>query len=75
MEEGTLKAQNSKCRLYWCLIKCIDWRYRQSVMLVFSTPLVSKRTEYRQCVAVGWGGGGVLSCVVDHILQEFNTRF
>ncbi len=28
---------------------------------------------YRQCVAVG--GGGVLSCVVDHILQEFNTLF
>ncbi len=26
----------------------------------------------RQCVAVGWG---VLSCVVDHILQEFNTLF
>ncbi len=25
---------------------------------------------YRQCVAVG-----VLSCVVDHILQEFNTLF
>ncbi len=30
-----------------------------------------------KCVAVGgWGlGGGVLSCVVDHILQEFNTLF
>ncbi len=32
-------------------------------------------TVYRQCVAVGGGGGGVLSCVVDHILQEFNTLF
>ncbi len=30
---------------------------------------------YRQCVAVGRGGGGVLSCVVDHILQEFYTLF
>jgi hypothetical protein len=23
----------------------------------------------------GGGGGGVLSCVVDHILQEFKTQF
>jgi hypothetical protein len=29
---------------------------------------------YRQCVAVG-GGGGVLNCVVYHILQEFYTLF
>ncbi len=21
---------NPKCRLYWCLIECIDWRYNQS---------------------------------------------
>jgi hypothetical protein len=29
-----------------------------------------------QCVAVGGGGrGGVLSCVVDHFLQEINTLF
>ncbi len=27
---------------------------------------------YRQCVIVG---GGLLSCVVDHILEEFNTLF
>ncbi len=64
----------------------------QSVMLVFSIPLVNccpstfsltspatppfpKETyiTYRQCVAVG--GGGVLSCVVGHILQKFNTLF
>ncbi len=31
-------------------------------------------TIYRQCVAVG-AGWGVLSCVVDHILHEFNTLF
>jgi hypothetical protein len=31
---------------------------------------------YRQCLAGrGWGGGGLLSCVVDHILQEFNTLY
>jgi hypothetical protein len=35
------KIPNPKCRLYWCLIEFIDWRLeRQSVMLVFSTPLV-----------------------------------
>jgi hypothetical protein len=30
MEEGTLKTQNPKCRLYWCLIEFIDWRNSQS---------------------------------------------
>jgi hypothetical protein len=35
------KDTNPKCRLHWCLIKFIDWRYSQSqsVMLVFSNPL------------------------------------
>ncbi len=60
----------------------------QSVMLVFSTPLVNcclstfslssltppplpkVNEQYIQAV-----GGGVLSCVVDHNLQEFNTLF
>ena len=32
-------------------------------------PMYSK---YRQCVTVG---GGVLKCIVDHILQEFYTLF
>jgi hypothetical protein len=27
------------------------------------------------CGGVRGGGGGVLSCVVDHILLEFNTLF
>jgi hypothetical protein len=26
MDEGTIKTQNPKCRLYWCLIEFIDWR-------------------------------------------------
>jgi hypothetical protein len=26
----TRKTPNSKCRLYWCLIEFIDWRYSQS---------------------------------------------
>ncbi len=30
MDEGTIKTQNCKCRLYWCLIECIDWRYSQT---------------------------------------------
>jgi hypothetical protein len=30
MDEGTIKTQNPKCRLYWCLIKFIYWRYSQS---------------------------------------------
>jgi hypothetical protein len=67
----------------------------QSVLLVFSTPLVNDcpstisltfltplppppkkniRTVFADCVWVWGGGGGVLSCVVDHILQEFNTQ-
>jgi hypothetical protein len=25
-----IKTPNSKCRLYWCLIELIDWRYSQS---------------------------------------------
>ncbi len=60
----------------------------QSVMLVYSTPLVNccpstfSLTSAThpplpkvniQCILTvcGWGGGGVLSCVVDHNLQEF----
>ncbi len=31
--------------------------------------------QTRQCVAVGVGGGRVLSCVADHILHEFYTLF
>ncbi len=64
----------------------------QSVMLVFSTPLVNccpstfcltsptppplpkVNAQYIQTVCC-CGGGVVLSCVVDHILQEFNTLF
>ncbi len=32
----TIKTPNPKCRLYWCLIEFMDWRYRQS--LVFFDP-------------------------------------
>ncbi len=34
MDEGTTKTQSHKCRLYWCLIEFIDWRYSQSCCFV-----------------------------------------
>jgi hypothetical protein len=46
--------------------------------LTFSPPSQSKHTlvQYIQKLCgCGVGGGGVLRCVVDHILQEFNTLF
>ena len=30
MDKITKKTPNLKCRLYWCLIEYIDWRYSQS---------------------------------------------
>ncbi len=30
MDQITIKTPNPKCRLYWCLIEFIDWRYSQS---------------------------------------------
>jgi hypothetical protein len=36
-----IKTLYPRCRLYWCLIEFIYWRYSQSVMLAFSTPLVN----------------------------------
>ncbi len=30
MDEGTIKSPSPNCRLYWCLIEFIDWRYSQS---------------------------------------------
>jgi hypothetical protein len=42
MDQISIKAPNPKCRLYCCLIEFIGWRYTvQSVMVVFSTPLVN----------------------------------
>ncbi len=40
------------------------------------SPLHKVNVQYIQTVyGWGWGGGGVLICVVDHILQEFNPLF
>ncbi len=30
MDQITIKTQNCKCRLYWCLLEFIDWSYSQS---------------------------------------------
>jgi hypothetical protein len=41
MDKITIKTPNPKCYLYWCLIEFVECRLEiQSVMLVFSTPLV-----------------------------------
>ncbi len=37
-------------------------------------PPLYQSTVYTDSVWL-WGGGGVLICVVDHIMQEFNTVF
>jgi hypothetical protein len=49
----------------------------QSVMLVLLTPLVNccpSTLSLTHSVRL-WRGAGVLTCVVNHILQEFNTLF
>ncbi len=30
MDQITIKTPNPNCRLYWCLIEFVDWRYSQS---------------------------------------------
>jgi hypothetical protein len=84
----TIKTQYPKCRLYWCLIEFIDWRYSHVGIfdpscellplyllsdLPHPSPLHKVNIRYKQTVTGCGGRGGVLSCVVDHILQEFNT--
>jgi hypothetical protein len=56
--------------LYLCTIAPL--RYLLSDLL--PPPPPSQCTEYTDSVLL-WGGGGVLKCTVDHILQEFGTLF
>jgi hypothetical protein len=51
------------------LVNCCPF----TISLTFPTPTRSKikRTVYSIQIVCGCGGVGVLSCVVDHILQEF----
>jgi hypothetical protein len=85
MDEGNLKTTNPKCRV----LLVFNRVYRleiQSVMLVFSTPLVNCcplpkvniQIRYIQSTENVWlwgGGYGVLRSVVDNIQQEFNALF
>ncbi len=68
------------CKGYW---RYSSWYYRptfvkycpSNLLQVTSPPSSqSQSTVYVQTVC-GWEGVGVLSCVGDHILQEFNTLF
>jgi hypothetical protein len=83
------KDTNAKCRLYWCFIELsigdtvshvgiFDPGLGTVVPLPFSLvhlpPSQSRSTVRTDSVWLG-GGGEVLSCVGDHILQEFNTLF
>jgi hypothetical protein len=73
MDEGTIKTQNPKCRLYWCLIEFIDWRYSQScwyfrplcelvpLYLLSDLPHPSPTSQSKRTVyetVFGCGGGG-----------------
>ncbi len=84
------KETKTKGRLYWCFIEFIDWRYSKSGWyfgpsfvnycssnLVNLPPPLSSQSQSTLFTDSVWlgGGGGVLSCVGDHILQEFNTLF
>ncbi len=82
MDEGTIRTPNPKCRLYWRLIEFMDWRYSHSCwyfrsLLWTVAPLPSLWPPPPHPPSRMWGGWawGVLSCIVDHILQEFHTLF
>jgi hypothetical protein len=81
-------TKEQKCRLYWCLIvyrpeiqlvmlvlstPLVNCCHSTFSLTSPTPPPFPKETYsiYRQCVAVGGGGG--LSCVVDHILKEFKA--
>ncbi len=71
---SAIRCHNVSCRLYWCLIEFIDWRYSQSFWysrpcellpllpsLWFTSPTpppFPKVSIFRQCVA-GRGWGGM----------------
>ncbi len=58
--------------LYLCTVAPLPslWPSPPSPLL----PKLNVRTVYTDSVWL-WGGGGVLNCTVDHILQEFYTLF
>ncbi len=75
---GLINYKDTKTnRLYGCLIEFIEWRYSQSCW--YFRPPFKINVHFVQFIQTVWGleggGGGVLCCVGDHILQEFNTLF
>ncbi len=46
MDEITIKTPNPNCRLYWCLLEFIDWRYSQSCWYLRPFLLVNQRPSY-----------------------------
>ncbi len=82
--------KTKKCRLYWCLIEFIDWRYSQSCWyflpsfvnycpsnLLSGSPPPFPKSKYKiYRKECGWEGVGRCWIVLgDHILREFNTLF
>ncbi len=88
MDKGTIKIPNPKClvynRVYGLEIHSVMLVFSTSLVYccpsTFSLtspplPLPTVNVQHIQTLCGCGGGVGVLSCVVDHILQEFNTLF
>ncbi len=73
MPMDLLTLPNPKCRLYWCLVEFIDWRYSQACW--YFDPAVRTITATYNLlsgsppptlplpkVTLGGGGGGVELC-------------
>ncbi len=86
----TIKTPNPKCRLYWCFIEFIDWRYRQSCwylgpLLWTSAPLNFSLVHppppppfpaWMNKYSVGGRGSGcVESIYVQELYSVYLTRF
>jgi hypothetical protein len=56
------------------LVNCCSSTFSLTSPTPLPLPKVIFKVQYIQ-TECGCGGWGVLSCVVDHILQEFNTLF
>jgi hypothetical protein len=69
MDEITIRTPNPKCRLYWCLIEFIGWRYGQSCWyfrplfwniapLTFSLVHLSPPSQVYVFICTVWQEGG-----------------
>ncbi len=50
-------------------------RLKQNFLVILCTIVSQQNVRYIQTVCVIVGGGGMLNCAVDHILQEFYSLF